>query len=74
MKFPNLGWMRLRCIPILPRPAATATGLWLTTHVLRGKLFISMGNPMAGLIARTPAASSLPATLRPTSSEWSPVW
>ena len=40
-----------------PRPAATATGLWLTTQVLPGKRSISIGKPIDGLTARTPSAS-----------------
>ena len=37
MKLPNFGWMTLRWMPILPSPAATATGLWRDDPDLAGE-------------------------------------
>ena len=71
---PNFGWMTLRWMPIRPRPAATATGLCETTHILSGKRSISIGKPIDGLTARTPSASRAATTARVTSLAWSPMW
>ena len=38
-------------MPIIPNPAATATGLCDTTHTLPGNRSISIGNDIDGLMA-----------------------
>lgn len=52
-KLPNFGWVTLRCRPITPSPAATATVLCATTQIRSlGKRSISWGKPTEGSSAR----------------------
>jgi hypothetical protein len=61
-------------MPIIPSPAATATGLCDTTHTLPGNRSISIGKPIAGFIARIPRSSRVRTTLRAMSLTSSPLW
>jgi hypothetical protein len=75
MKLPNFGWMTLRCRPITPSPAATATVLCATTQIRSlGKWSISWGKPTEGLSARYPASWSAWVTLRAAWLACSSVW
>ena len=61
-------------MPIIPSPAATATGLCDTTQILPGNWSISIGKPIAGFSARIPRSSKAFTTLRATSLTSSPLW
>jgi hypothetical protein len=74
-KFPNRGWMMLRLMPMWPRPASTATGLWAISQI--GPLVhrpASIGNPTEVATARTPRRRSARARSWATAAKRSPSW